>query len=58
MSVTIISAPAEGQGVGQSPTPAPPPKKNKTKWNKKKNVFGEKVDAIWAKINHTNFICA
>ena len=57
MSVTIIGAPAEGQGVGQSPTPAPPPKKIKQN-EIKKNVFGEKVDAIWAKINHTNFICA
>ena len=55
MSVTIIGSPAKAQGVGQSPTPAPP--KNKIEWNKK-NVFGEKVDAIRAKINYTNFVSA
>ena len=25
--------------------------------NKKLNVFGQKIDAVGAKINHTNFIC-
>ena len=55
MSVTIIGAPAKGQGVGQSLTPAP--RKNKIEWNKR-NVLVEKVDAIRAKTNHTNFVSA
>ena len=25
--------------------------------NKKMSVFGQRTDAIWAKINHVNFIC-
>ena len=38
-----------GEGAGEG---SRPPK------NKKKKVFGQKINAIRAKINHTNFIRA
>ena len=41
-----------GERAGGSGEQSPPPKKIK-----KMSFFGQKTDAIWAKINHTNFLC-
>ena len=41
-----ISTPAGAQGGSRPHTQ-----------NKKMNIFGQKIDAIQATINHTNFIC-